>query len=383
MNVSIYDMQEETQEFLTRFPEPDSLVNITWSHDGQWIIFVSTHDFIHSRANERNIFRMRPDGTQREMLTGQYVDPAEVPAPYGPLRGRVEEGEGDCFVSAQGSKVVEADDDGTFEIPGVPLSATWARVVCRNGQEVLQGEVDLSAEEEEFPHTTIPVASQGRGWCHASLSRDGSTLAGLFYQWTLDEEGGRQYEYEGVLYDIEEGRQGTLERPEDQTLRGLAWSPTSDQLVGTLSGEEGTSLWLWDAEGNLLDPLLEIPNPEQETAVATEPAWSPDGNHVAFALRYRHWWEDSKYRTDIILVSTDGDLTTLVESEWGDVARHPTWSADGEKVYYQFSPGEPEQAHGEREHGDIWSVRVADPTPSPLTEDGSSFLPAFSPGLSP
>lgn len=397
-NMMLYDMEEETRELLTRFTEPKNLTDITWSHDGQWILFASTHDFIHSRDNERNIFRMRPDGSELEMLTGEYVDPAKVPAPYGPLPGRVADGRGACQVCAQGAKVAEVNDDGTFELPGVPLSATWARVVCRDGEDTLQGEVALELEEgeeaqaegeegeaeKEFAPITVTVESRGQGWCHVSLSRDGSTLAGVFYQWTLNDEGERQYTYQGMLYDMENGRQRSLECPEEKTLRGLAWSPTADRLVGTLSGEEGTSLWLWDAEGNILGSLLEIPNPEQETAIATEPAWSPDGSHVAFALRYRHWWEDPKYRTDIILISEDGEeLSTLVESEWGDVARHPTWSADGETVFYQFSPGEPGVRHGEREKGDIWSVRVAAPTPVALTEDGASYLPAFSPKVSP
>ncbi|MFO7916554.1 MAG: hypothetical protein R6V13_00535 [Anaerolineae bacterium] len=404
MNVMIYDLEEETRKLVTRYTEPKNLTDITWSYDGQWIIFVSSHGFIHSRDNERNIFRMRPDGSELEMLTGEYVDPAEVPAPYGPLRGRVVDGRGECRVCAQGANVAEVNDDGTFELPGVPLSATWARVICRDGEDILQGEAELALEEgedeegeeapveeegetagREFAPVTIEMEPRGQGWCRASLSRDGRTLAGVLYQWTLNEEGERQYAYEGVLYDIEEGRQGTLECPEGKTLRGLAWSPTSDQLVGTLSDEEGTGLWLWDAEGNLLEPLVEIPNPEEETVVATEPVWSPDGRQIAFALRRRYWWkEPTQYRTDILLVGEDGEgLSTLVESGWGDVAQHPSWSDDGEEIFYQFSPGEPDQPHGEREMGDIWSVRVAEPTPVALTEDGSSYLPAFSPPLSP
>ena len=165
---------------------------------------------------------------------------------------------------------------------------------------------------------------------------------------------------------------------------GVDWSPVSDRLVGALAGEEGAGLWFWDAEGKILDPLVEIPNPEDEILVATDPAWSPDGSHVAFALRHRYWWEEPKYRTDIMVVTADGEeLTTLVQSEWGNMARHPSWSADGKEIVYQLSTGEPGVPHGERENGDIWSVQLLNPTPVPMMEDGAGYLPALSPSLSP
>jgi Tol biopolymer transport system component len=384
MNVVLHDLLRNRQEILTHFTEPDNLVDITWSHDGQWILFVSTHDFIHSRGNERNVFRVRFDGTGLEMLTGEYVDPEEVPAPYAVVRGRVVDGEGECLVCAQGTQVAAVDDDGSFQLSGVPLSATWIRVVCRDGQGILQGGTGLEAREGKFAPLTIPVEPTGQGWRQVSLSRDGNTLAGVLYQWTLGDEGKREYTYQGVLYDLEQGEQKLLACPEEKTLMGVAWSPVADQLVCALAGEEGTSLWLWDAEGDALEPLIEIPNPEAEILVATDPAWSPDGRRVAFALRHRHWWEDPKYRTDLMLVSADGEeLTTLVESEWGNVAKHPSWSADGEAVFYQFSPGEPAVPYGERKGGDIWSIGVLDATPVPLTEDGTSYLPALPSRLSP
>jgi Tol biopolymer transport system component len=238
--------------------------------------------------------------------------------------------------------------------------------------------------EGKFPPVSIAVEPTGQGWRQVSLSRDGNTLAGVLYQWTLDDEGGRQYTYQGVLYDLEQGDQKLLVCPEERTLMGLDWSPVADRLVCALAGEEGTSLRLWDAEGDALEPLIEIPNPEGEIVVATDPAWSPDGRRVAFALRHRHWWDDPKYRTDLMLVTADGEeLTTLVESEWGNVAKHPSWSADGEQIFYQFSRGEPAVPHGERKGGDIWSVTVLDPTPVPLTEDGTSYLPALPSRFSP
>ncbi|MEA3408256.1 MAG: hypothetical protein U9R48_09290 [Chloroflexota bacterium] len=380
MNVMLYDVLQGRRETLTHFTEPANLVDITWSHDGQWIVFVSTHDFIHGCGNERNVFRMRSDGSQLEMLTGQYVDPADVPAPYGLLRGRVVDGQGECLVCAQGAHVAEVKDDGAFQLPGVPLSATWARAVCRDGEDIRQGEVDLTAEEGEFLPVTIPVQPEGQGWYQVSLSRDGGTLAGVFYQWTLDDDGGREYAYQGMLYDIGDGRQRRLELPEERILRGVDWCPVSDRLVGALSDEEGTALWLWDAERKALAPLVEVPNPEGEIVVATDPVWSPDGSRIAFALRHRYWWEEDKYRTDIMVVTADGEqLTPLVESAWGDVASHPSWSADGEEIVYQLSTGEPDVPHGERETGDIWSVQVLSPTPVPLTKDGQSYLPALRP----
>ena len=88
-NISLYNTVQQEDEVLTHFVEPLNMSDLSWSKDGQWLLFVSAHDYIHSRNNERNAFTMRPDGTGLRMITGDYVDPAEAPGPYVTLRARL------------------------------------------------------------------------------------------------------------------------------------------------------------------------------------------------------------------------------------------------------------------------------------------------------
>ncbi len=180
-NIELLDVNQPTKgDVLTHFLEPLSISDVTWSKDGEWIVFVSAHDFIHSRNNERNIFMMRPNGTELRMITGEYVDPGKAPGPYVTLRGQVVGAKGTCLVCAQGAaKPVTADADGFFELPGVPNSAKWARAVCQDGSDALQGDIDLTAPNANPAALSIPVEPRGQGWNQVSLSRDGKLLAGI------------------------------------------------------------------------------------------------------------------------------------------------------------------------------------------------------------
>ncbi|MGI5916322.1 MAG: hypothetical protein ACOX9A_07710 [Anaerolineae bacterium] len=380
-NIVLHDIGFLTEEMITHFVEPNSIHDLKWSRDGQWLVFISSHDFVRSRNGERNIFMIRPDGTGLRMITGSYMDPEQAPGPYVTLRGQVTGAEGACLVYAQGaSSPTTTDGDGAFELSGVPISARWARAVCQTEDRVRQGNVDLMPVSGELPEVTIPVEAKGEGWRSVSLSRDGTLLAAVHYTWSLDDEDQRSYTYEGVLYDLNGVSLGTLELPPDTTLTGLDWSPTEDKLVGTLKGEKSTLLWQWDASGRSLGGLVEIENPEDTILTTAQPAWSPDGSQIAFELRCQYWWGDPKYRTDLLLVPAQSeDVRVLVESEWGTDARYPTWAADGASLYYQVSSGEPDQDFQSREGGSIWWLPVERGDPSSWADDGVSLMPAAGP----
>jgi len=377
-NILLWGPEEEA---LTHFTGEQNVSDLEWARDGQWLVFVSSYNYLRSRENERNIFVVHPDGTGLQMITGEYVPPEEASGPYGVLHGQVIGGRGRCLVAAQGAAdLAEVDAQGRFALQGVPLGSRWVRAVCQNGEEILQGTVGLRTGEGALPFSFIPVAAEGRGWQQASLSRDGRVFAGTFYEWHLNNEGKREYRFRGLLCDWQGQLLGELALPQGMTLMGVDWSPVEDQLVGALTGEEGAWLWLWDAKGESLGALAELPNPEQEIWTAANPVWSPDGRQVAFELRRWSWWEGEKRRTDLVVFSVDSkEVLPLVEVPWGNHAGHPSWSADGTRVFYQLAQGAPGEGYLGKEKGDIYSVALRAPTPTPWTKDGQSYLPAANP----
>jgi len=344
-NIVLSDLTHEQEQMLTHFVEPLNLCDVAWSRDGEWLVFVSAHDYMYSHRNERNVFIMRADGSGLCMVTGEHLSPEVAPGPYGTLRGRVVGAECACLVSAQGAaSVVATGEGGAFELPGVPISAKWARAVCQDDESALQGDVELASSDGGLVPITISVKAEGRGWLQASLSRDGRVVAGTCYHWTLDPEGKRHYQVEGVLSGVDGTPIGRLEMPPETSLLGVDWSPVADHLVGALTGEEN--------------------------------AW------LCFGLRRWLWWEKDKHKTDLMLVSAEGgDLRTLVESEWGAAANHASWTGDGQSIYYHVTEDPPHDDYCSETGGDIWVVAASGgPPPVRWTEDGVSYLPAVGPG---
>jgi Tol biopolymer transport system component len=382
-NVVGRDLATGQETLLTHFVEPLNMNDLSWSWGGEWIAFVSTHDFLHSQDNERNVFIMHPDGSDLQMVTGAYLNPETAPGPYDVLAGQVISATGECLVCAQGaSSAVVADPEGYFELPGVPVVAAWVRAVCQDGDALLQGQVTMEQQERGLGDVTIQVESSGQGWRQAVLSPDGARLAGTTYRWELDAEGQRVYRLAGSVVELATNRAITLEMPSGMTLMGLAWSPQGDALAGGLTGEASTWLWRWDSEGHSLGAIVEIANPEQELLTVANPAWSPDSQRIAFELRRYHWWGDATYRIDLMMVDLGAEKPEpqiLVESAWGQDAQHPTWNASGDRVVYQLSVGEPSQDHQSKPNGSLWVVALSQPTPLPLQDDGLSYYPVAAP----
>lgn len=390
----------------------DSISDLAWSPDGEWLLFVSEHDALLSRSNERNLFMVRKDGSGLQMITGDHVAADKAAAPYVPLEGRIVGVEGACLVSAQGiSSPVAAEEDGSFLILGVSLEATWARAVCSSEGRTLAGDVTLTATEGALQAIEIPVLEEGRGWKQAHWSRDGAIIAGTLYGWAPAEQvdadvetdsvdGEDQDQPEGSLLAIStpsaespvdyrlwgrilaptSGYEAELDRAVEGDLNGLSWSPTEDLVLGAVTGGEGGWLWLWDVTGESVGELFQMPNPDDQIITLANPAWSPDGTQVVFEVRRWYWWGEDKFRTDLMLLSTDGpSVEPLVTLDWGEHAIEPTWLGDGRKVVYQYSLLSPDQELSFVEDGSIWLVDVATGQQLPWTSGPRDFAPAANP----
>ena len=337
-NLVLYDTASKRNLVLTHFTEDMNMSDISWSSDGKWLLFVSAHDFIHSRSNERNLYMMRVDGTDLRMISGNYVDPSKVVGPFQTIKGNVANGMGACLVCAQGAaNLAPVAADGTFELAGVPTSASWVRAVCQDGAATLQGDRDLVGTEITTS-VTITVETKGSGWLQASFSRNNLSIVGTRYTWTLDKDGKRQYALEGVIIDLQGSVVAKLDIPAGATLAGVDWSPKEDKIIGALDGEKSTWLWQWDIQGKSLGALVEIANTDQEALSASNPVWSSDGTQVAYALGHSYLWGEDKSRTEIMIVPATGkDPRTLVKTDWGNDAQYPSFSADGGRVFYQLT----------------------------------------------
>lgn len=99
----------------------------------------------------------------------------------------------------------------------------------------------------------------------------------------------------------------------------LSWAPDGRRLAVTAFGGELSQIVLLDVARGLSQPWTRTPKG------AIDPAWSPDGATIAFAVR-------DTGRMDIHLRPVDGN--SEIELTRGSLARSPAWSPDGHQLAY-------------------------------------------------
>jgi Tol biopolymer transport system component len=140
------------------------------------------------------------------------------------------------------------------------------------------------------------------------------------------------------------------------TSMSVAVSPDGERLAIDLQG----TIWVLPSTGGearaVTDPFND----------ARQPAWSPDGETIAY-----QGYRDGGY--DIWLVDVDGgSQRKLTAGRFDD--REPAWSHDGARVAFASD------RQGAEGNYDIWVVDVSGGEPRRLTTDpGNDYMPTWSP----
>ena len=113
-----------------------------------------------------------------------------------------------------------------------------------------------------------------------------------------------------------------------QTVEHLTWSPTGTKIAAAnyvTNGRVG-QIWSYNISTETWAALTNAKDG------AYDPAWSPDGQWIAFAMR-------EGTATNIYVINTDattwtGDYPTPIQLTTDSASRSPAWSPDGSKLAY-------------------------------------------------
>lgn len=161
------------------------------------------------------------------------------------------------------------------------------------------------------------------------------------------------------VFFIGEQRRGELSRCDDAThtfaphlpnlpAEGVSYSPDG-QSMAWIKFPEGT-LWRSDRNGNDRVQLSFGP------ATAAMPAWSPDGNEIAYVKR-----EPGKYARIVILPAAGGPAQELPEED--QEQGEPSWSPDGKQILYGRQPW----YRGPRGYDTEFALQIFDRTTGNIT----------------
>jgi Tol biopolymer transport system component/DNA-binding winged helix-turn-helix (wHTH) protein len=224
-----------------------------------------------------------------------------------------------------------------------PRSISWTpdgTFVLFSAEEATVSYLWRVAADGKSPPERIEMA--GANATFLAVSPDGERLA--FSRLVLDDD----------IYRVEQGRAAQPVAQSSVYEGNVQFSPDGRRIAFCSSRSGDTvEVWVADADGANPQQLTEGPGPWQ-----CSPTWSPDGRQIAFdsraADRRWHVWS----------VDVQGGGLQQITNQPGD-QNMPTWSRDGEWIYFSWQQGE------ER---NIWRTRRRTGATERVTRGGSGVV---------
>jgi dipeptidyl aminopeptidase/acylaminoacyl peptidase len=162
-----------------------------------------------------------------------------------------------------------------------------------------------------------------------------------------------------------------------EILRGLlvranvpAWSSDGRQIVFEGNGDQGSQVWVANADGTGARQLTPTPAgcPDQRCTEGVQPAWSPDGQSIAYISVTHNSGGFLKAALAILDVAT-GASTDLYSTNDSSLVR-PSWSPDGGRIVLEIDhyQGTPEATPVTSSVIGVVTVDGADQAPKEITK---------------
>ena len=378
-NVWLLDLKTKNLRNLTGTPELqaapgkwDGFFRPSWSPDGRWIAFSSDRgtDFkghIRPRTGwehiqEASIYIIQPDGKGLKKLT-----------PAGEFGGSPKwssDGKQVLFYSLPAEDTFSARGYGVAESQIVSVDiATGAREERTSGPGLKVSPQFLSGERVGY---LLKTKAGQHGGLAFSTGERGSEGMMRNPAWSAD---GKQVVYEKFVYASVQNQplfakdpgfevRFSGEFPAVSSAGKLAVTPLGEIGAGLSTPHDKVAVYVMDADGSNRKEIF-----SREGGGSFSPAWSPDGQWLAFGFGY--FFNDRENGpARLMLVKEDGseahDLTSGPLN-----SGFPSWSPDGKRIVYR------DWAKEDQEHG-LRIINVKDGTITKLTTENDNF-PFWSP----